>query len=128
MKRLMNFLLLEDNRYDATLTSKALKKLDIKHNLTVVNDEKSFFEALERDAPDMVFCDYQIPNYSGLSAFRDMKERGYDMPFILITGILEPGFASEITKMGMNDYVLKDELDKLPTIVKRQLVLNDILL
>lgn len=128
MARIVRFLLLEDNENDATLIFNRIKEMDIAFEMEVAEGKDAYLGALESDKlPDVVLCDYQMPFYSGLSAYRDMKEKGFDLPFILITGTLSPDFAAEITKMGMDDYVVKDQLEKLVPIIKRHLVLNNLI-
>lgn len=115
---------MEDNLNDAKLIEAYLKNLGFDYHLSCVETRGAFLEAIEEGSPHIILCDYQLPGYSGLSAHLDLKERGLDIPFILITGTLSDAFAAEIAKMGIKDYLLKDRLSRLPLAIKNCLQHN----
>lgn len=119
----VEILLLEDNPNDAALIEGHLKKFDRDFIITHVQNREDYLKVLENDPPDIILCDYQIPGYSGLSAYMDLKELGLKIPYILITGTLTDSFAAEMAKVGIKDYLLKDRLSRLPLAVKNSLAL-----
>ncbi len=87
-------------------------------------DVISTFAALEGSQPqsyDVVLSDYRLPGWNGMEAFRALKDRGVEAPFILITGTIGEERAVDCIKEGIADYVLKDKLVKLPVAVERAL-------
>src|SRR5690606_4047094 len=54
-------------------------------------------------------------------ALRILQERAPDVPFIFVSGSLGEERAIEALKSGATDYVLKDRLQRLPTVVARAL-------
>ena len=70
-----------------------------------------------------MLSDYRLPGWNGMEAFRKLKERGVNAPFILITGTIGEERAVDCIKQGIADYVLKDKLVRLPVAVERALAL-----
>ncbi|MGA8182825.1 MAG: response regulator, partial [Terriglobia bacterium] len=54
-----------------------------------------------------------------LDAFKLLHEEGMDIPFVLVTGTIGDEAAVECVKNGFSDYVLKDNLARLPFAVRR---------
>src|SRR6266404_1611439 len=113
-------LLIEHEEADIELTLRALR-----NNWTDLHiDTVSTPAGLEESQPhsyDVVLSDYRLPGWNGMEAFRALKERGIDAPFILITGTIGEERAVDCIKEGIADYVLKDNLVKLPVAVERAL-------
>lgn len=56
---------------------------------------------------DLVLCDLKMPNMSGLDLFREFKEMGGAVPFVIITGYPERAKIMEAIQMGVQDVILK---------------------
>jgi signal transduction histidine kinase len=114
-------LLLEDNRLDADLVLRALRRGGFDISSTLVQDEVSFTRALRPNPPEIVLADYNLPNWTGLDALNVLQREGFDIPVILVSGALGDVTAVECIKRGITDYVLKDGLARLPDVVRRAL-------
>jgi two-component system nitrogen regulation response regulator NtrX len=67
-------------------------------------------EALQivRDrTPDAVLLDIRMPEMDGLEALRLMRERGYDMPVVVLSGHADVPTAVEATRRGAFDFFEK---------------------
>ena len=62
---------------------------------------------------DIILADYNLPQFTGLRALELMKERGLDIPFIIISAALGEDKAIEAMRAGASDYVMKDKLGRL---------------
>lgn len=116
------FVLLEDDPDDAELIRLELARngLDIEWRNAI--SEQDYTTALEETPkPDLVLADYTLPGFDGLAALRILQERAPDVPFIFVSGSLGEERAIEALKSGATDYVLKDRLQRLPTVVARAL-------
>src|SRR6267154_1685024 len=71
----------------------------------------------------LILADYNLPSFDGLSALRLLRERGLEIPFVLISGTLGEERAIESVKAGATDYVMKERLERLAPVVTR--ALND---
>ncbi len=124
-KKDLHILMLEDDPLDAELNKEQLAMLE-EYNciVDVVPSKKSFEQALKNSAPDIIICDYNIPNYTGLEALNHLKETYSLVPFIFVTGAMPEEIAADAIKAGAWDYVVKDRLFRLPLAIKSVLKLK----
>jgi PAS domain S-box-containing protein len=78
-------------------------------------------EALDRRKWDLVIADYVLPHFNGLAALALVKQKGLDMPFIIVSGHITDDTAVAAMKAGAHDYVMKDNLARLGSAVQREL-------
>jgi two-component system, cell cycle sensor histidine kinase and response regulator CckA len=114
-------LLLEDNPVDAELVIRKLKSIDLHAVVDAAKSVSEFQERLQQKTYDIILGDYQIPGWTGLDALKWLRSSGNNTPFILVTGTLGDELAIECLKSGVNDYVLKDNLERLPVAIRRTL-------
>src|SRR5208283_2308584 len=81
-----------------------------------------FIEAIDGGGFDMIFADYSLPGFDGLSALAISKERCPGIPFIFISGTMGEELAIETLKTGATDYVLKNRISRLIPSVRRALI------
>ncbi len=114
-------LIFEDSPDDALLIVEELRCSGYEPSYERVETELSLTQALDRGSWDLVISDYSVPGFNGMAALALVKERGLDLPFILVTGCLGEEVAVACIKKGVSDYVLKDHLAHLPVAVQRAL-------
>ena len=68
-----------------------------------------------------MISDYSLPQFSGPRALALFKERGIDIPFIVVSGAVGEDAAVALMKSGANDFVTKGNLDRVPPVVRREL-------
>lgn len=121
----LNILMLEDEPMDVELNKEQLSLLE-EYNCTVnvITDKNSYIEALETTNPDIIICDYNLPQYNGTEALKDLKERNPLIPFIFVTGTMKEEVVADAIKAGAWDYVVKDRLFRLPLAIKSALKLK----
>src|SRR5260221_4882744 len=119
----LKLLILEDNAFDAELEVGKLQAAGYDCAWTQVETREEFEAHLERSDFDLILADYNLPSFDGLSALRLLRERGLDIPFVLISGTLGEERAIESVKAGATDYVMKERLERLAPAVTR--ALND---
>lgn len=115
MENLLNILLVEDEETDADLLIRFLKK-EINLSYLRVWDRDIFIKALEENEYDLIIADQVLPQFSGIEAFRISKTK--NIPFILITGSVSEALLTEYAKEGIDDYLLKNNLLRLPSAIK----------
>lgn len=125
MKENLKILVLEDCQDDVTLIEWELKKAGLSYKLYVVEERIAFQEALQQYGPDVILADHFLPDFSSIEAFQLFKEHqkrtGVLTPFILVTGNASEEFAVQSIKAGVDDYILKDRLKRLPLSIERTL-------
>lgn len=62
--------------------------------------------------PDLVTIDFSLPDITGDELFKKIRETNPHVPVIVISSQEEVGVAVNLLKMGVNDYLLKDEATK----------------
>ena len=70
---------------------------------------------------DIILADYNLPQWTGMDAIRLLQKKEMDIPVVLVTGSLGELLAVDCIKGGAADYVLKDQLARLPSVVWRAL-------
>lgn len=117
----LRVLLYEDCAEDIELILRALKAGGFQ---AVADTAVALEEILERARAvqyDVILSDYRMPRANGMECIAALKDRGIDVPFILVTGSLGEEKAVECLKEGVTDYVLKDHLARLPVAVRQAL-------
>ena len=119
--RSLHILIIEDVAADVELILLALESINLSFTYDVASTSQECQRCLQEKIYNVVLSDYRLPSFNGLQAFNFLKQSGQDIPFILITGSLGEESAVECIKAGMTDYVLKDRLFRLPSVVQRAL-------
>jgi serine phosphatase RsbU (regulator of sigma subunit) len=117
MENLLKILLIEDSDTDATLLVRYLKRENVNFIHTRVWLKDDFIAALIDFKPDLIIADHTLPQFSGLEAFKFMKSENKNIPFILVTGTVSEKQISQYMKEGIDDYILKENLLRLPSCI-----------
>jgi signal transduction histidine kinase len=88
----------------------------------VVATREDYQQQLQVGTFDVVIGDYDLPGWTGLEAFELLRKNDSHTPFILLTGRLPEETALECIEKGITDYVLKDNLARLPISLRLGLV------
>jgi DNA-binding NtrC family response regulator len=107
-------LLLEDDLADSELLQLKLEQANLKFDITVVDKEAAFREALLKNEYAFILSDYRLPQYSGLEALYLAQDLQPQVPFIFVTGAIGEELAAETVINGAAGFVLKENLDRLP--------------
>ena len=121
MNHPIRLLHLEDDPRDAELIRLKLKAEGLSCDIMWVNDRKAFESALAQESFDVVLSDYdlKLPDFDGMSALKQVREKQPDLPVIVISGTLGEEAAVECLRAGANDYVLKQRLPRFAPAVLR---------
>ncbi|MCG7953573.1 MAG: EAL domain-containing protein [Candidatus Thiodiazotropha endolucinida] len=114
-------LIVEDLPYDAELMALRLRDEGFDLDYTRVQRETAYLEALEQ-SPDLILCDWHLPQFSGQRALSLLRQQNLDIPFIIVSGGIGEEAAVDALRQGANDYVLKDRPARLGEAVRRVLV------
>lgn len=114
-------LVIEDSEDDALLTLRELKKGGYEPEWRAVETPQGLAKALDEESWDLILSDFQMPSFDGREALRLVREKGLDVPFIIISGVLVEENAVEILKDGANDFVKKGNWARLIPAIGREL-------
>lgn len=114
----MRFLLIDDSPHDRELIKRAIGKVFPEASYVEVIHQQGFEEALGTLDYSAVFTDYQLKWSTGIEILKALRERSSEITVIMVTDTGSEEVATEAMKMGLNDYVLKTHLSRLPMVVK----------
>jgi PAS domain S-box-containing protein len=117
----LRILYLEDDPGDAELVRETLAVEDIPCQLTRVETEADYITSLRAGGYDLIFADYTLPSFDGLSALKIARQHSPSVPFIFVSGTLGEEVAIEALKVGATDYVFKTRLSRIVPSVRRAL-------
>jgi diguanylate cyclase (GGDEF)-like protein/PAS domain S-box-containing protein len=117
----LRLLIVEDVLEDAELIVLSLEMARVAFTYDQADTADACQNLLQKNTYDAVLADYRLPNFNGSRALELLQQSQQEIPFILVTGSLGEEAAVECIKAGMTDYVLKDRLFRLPTVLERSL-------
>jgi PAS domain S-box-containing protein len=115
----LSVLFVEDNPDDVEISLRVLTRAQLEVRYDVVSTRQEFLSKIRTSYYDVILADYNLGPWTGLEAFELMLQERHDVPFILVTGALGDQKAIECVKRGVTDYILKDQLDRLPVAISR---------
>ena len=121
MSNKLRVLIVEDSEDDTMIVLRELRNYGYDLEYERVDSREAMEDALVDEKWDTVISDYAMPNFDGIRALKLMQERGNDLPFILVSGTIGEDVAVNAMKAGVNDYILKGNLSRLSSAVKREL-------
>ncbi|MFC1620928.1 ATP-binding protein [Candidatus Omnitrophota bacterium] len=115
--------LIEDNLDHVLITKDVLTLASKDWQIDSTGDPQEGLKMIIDKDYDLVLCDYRLPGLSALDVLKKMKEKGKDLPFIVVTSAGSERIAVDIMKEGAYDYVVKDDMyeETLPLIVRKAL-------
>ncbi|HMK54977.1 MAG TPA: PAS domain S-box protein [Methanobacteriaceae archaeon] len=117
----IKLLILEDVPLDAELVEVELKRAGLDFESIRVEKEHEYLTGLKEFQPDVILADHSLPQFDGVTALYLANEHSPHTPFIFVSGKIGEEFAIEMLKEGATDYVIKNNLSKLPHAVNRAL-------
>jgi len=121
MSRPLRVLIVEDSEDDTQLLLHELRRGGYDPMHERVDSAAAMEQALAGQQWDMVIADYSIPNFNSMAALALLKERGLDLPFIIVSGAITEETAVATMKAGAHDYLLKGNLKRLIPAIEREL-------
>ncbi|HPU57230.1 MAG TPA: response regulator [Verrucomicrobiota bacterium] len=119
--RELRVLLVEDSPMDALLLEHALARGGFRPVCRRVDTSDAMAEALDSQEWDVILADHAMPCFSAPAALELAKQRGLDIPFIIVSGHIEETTAVAAMRAGAHDYIMKDRLARLAPAVEREL-------
>jgi PAS domain S-box-containing protein len=113
----LHVVIVEDSSVDAELIVLRLKNEGFRLDFQRVESEPDYLSSLTSQ-PDLILSDWSLPQFSGLRALQLIQERGFDIPFIIISGGIGEEAAVAAMRQGAYDYLLKDRPERLGLAVR----------
>jgi len=114
-------LFVEDSEVDVELALRSLEQGGFEVSWNRVDLEEDLKRALGASQPHAILSDFSMPRFDGIDALRLSKELAPGVPFIFLSGTIGEERAIEAMRLGATDYVLKNNMRRLVTVVRRAL-------
>lgn len=97
---------------DIQMIRRTLKMSLITAGLTGIVEAKDGTEVVEQikqEKFDLIICDWEMPQMSGLEALRHVRQddNHRDTPFVMVTSVAEPAKIRQAMVDGVTDYIVK---------------------
>lgn len=116
----LHILFIEDVENDVLLLVDHLQSEGLVFDWQRVDTEHDIITKLQ-ESWDIIFSDYSMPHMSGTRALEIVRQHNPDIPFIFVSGTIGEDIAVEALKCGAQDYVMKENLNRLLPAVDREL-------
>lgn len=115
----INVLIIDDDIAYVRIAQMHLKKYQGRRfNIIWKEDGAKGLEELEHNAGiDVILMDYYLPNINGIEITKVIRSRSINTPIIFLTSNKDFRLAIEVMKLGVEDYLIKEEMSEtiLPT-------------
>ncbi|MCK5581738.1 MAG: PAS domain S-box protein [Candidatus Omnitrophica bacterium] len=118
----LRILIVEDYEDDALLLINEVKKNGFDPVCERVDEQGLMEKMLDEREWDLLLVDYVMPEFNALKALEVIHERGLDIPFIIVSGEIGEALAVEAMRKGAHDYLMKDNLQRLGSVIDRELI------
>jgi two-component system, NarL family, sensor histidine kinase UhpB len=114
---------LEDSALDHQLVERNLLQSGLPFEMQRLDTLSGFEQRLQGAEFDLILADYHLAGFTAIDAWQIASHRAPAVPFVLLSGAVGEAAAVEAIKLGMSDYLLKDNLGKLPHVIVRAIEL-----
>ena len=111
----------EDDMMDRELVARAMRRDGLQCEFLYAATEEQIRNCLSNSALDLILSDFRLRGLDGNAVLRMAKEMRPDVPFVFFSGTIGEERAVETLKAGATDYLLKDHLHRLGSVVRRAL-------
>ena len=119
--RSVRILIIDDSGDDALLLVHRFREAEYNPVWLRVENAEATRAALVSQSWDAVLSDHRMPGFSAMAALQLIQELQLDLPFIIVSGVIEEEMAIAAMRAGAHDYLTKDKLDRLVPAVEREL-------
>jgi putative nucleotidyltransferase with HDIG domain len=122
----LRILIIEDSKDDAHLILREVQRAGYEIASERVETDEAMQTALERQAWDLIICDFSLPHFSAPNALELLKKSGLDIPFIIVSGTIGEESAVSALKAGAHDFIIKGNFARLIPAIERELKEADV--
>lgn len=104
----LSVLVVDDQTESRTLLRGILSELGV-NQVYEAPDGKAGMQFIDSsfDFVDVILCDWNMPNMTGIEFLRQIRSTGSDMAFVMVTGRSDKASVVEAKSLGVNVYVRK---------------------
>ncbi len=121
----MRILVVDDEPDMASLIAEAIRWQRPDHEVGEAHDGAGALECVARERPDIVILDLAMPGKDGFAVLRELRERGDDVPVIVLTAKALEQDKVRGLELGADDYITKpfsqkELVARIDAVIRRQ--------
>ncbi len=105
MNRKVNIAVVDDDFIVHSIIGKALEQT--KWEAEYHSDGQSFIDSLESQSYDLVLLDLMMPGMDGFQVLETLKEKGSEMPVIILSAMSKKESVMKAKELGIDSYIIK---------------------
>lgn len=117
----IRIIIVEDFHAETEAVVRELEDADLNFVSKVVTNKKDFRQALESFGPDVILSSYSLVDTNAIKLLGAARKANCTVPFILLAFDLSEDIAIDLLGAGMEDYILRSTLKRLPVAIKKAL-------
>jgi two-component system, chemotaxis family, chemotaxis protein CheY len=104
----LRLLLIDDQSSARAMARKMLKELGLNQVFEAPNGREAMkFLDSASDMIDLIMCDWNMPEMTGLQLLQQVRSTGVDIPFLMVTGRADMDSVMEAKAAGVTAYIAK---------------------
>ena len=119
IKKKVNILIAEDSEADFILLLRELKKGSFILEYKTVDKISDFENEIRKNVYDIIISDFNLRGFDAFNILSSLKIQNANIPIIICSGTVGEEKAVQLMKEGATDFLLKDNLKRLNTIIDR---------
>ncbi len=114
-------LIIEDEEAHFQLMKRAIRKELPEISVRHFSSAAACVEEIDNIHPEIILVDYLLPAMNGIEFLAAIKQKGLDIPVVMITGQGDEGIAVHAMKLGAQDYLVKNAefFSLLPSVIEQ---------
>ena len=121
----LDILHLEDSLADHELVAWTLRRSGLNCRLHQVDTLPDFQRLTDSGSFDVILADYRLPGFTALDAWAHVAKKPQHPPFVLLSGAIGEAAAVDAMRLGVADYLLKDDIQRLSHVIARALEVHE---
>lgn len=77
------------------------------YTVTAAHSGEEGLEMVEALKPDLILCDLEMPDITGLDLLQELQRKRADIPAIMMTAFGSEAVATQALRIGVKDYIVK---------------------
>jgi PAS domain S-box-containing protein len=113
--------MVDDSEADALLLLEEIRQAGYAPVHERVDTASAMAAALGRQPWDVILSDHSMPAFDSMGALAAMHDKGLDLPFIVVSGMIGEETTAALMKAGAHDVILKGHSARLAPAIEREL-------
>ena len=118
MSEILNILVIEEALADGLLLERYLNQQGLAADYRRIDSDAALEQALNHDW-DVVLSDFNVSGMAFRRTLQRIKSSHPDLPVILVSGSVGEEMLIELLRLGLNDFVLKNNVLRLLPVIRR---------